>query len=139
MFWEKSKQIHLNPSRPSHGRREKNNLNFYFHTFLWCLKRFCEGLKGLIFLNINFLNAQDGKGYGWCLKCTFCYHVYFKDSVGVELKMWIYYNSFLNRSYIPGRKMCLKSAMKKCGEYPSTFLQPVFVDLIRRNYFSSGN
>ena len=25
----------------------KINLNFYFHTSLWCLKRFCEGLKGL--------------------------------------------------------------------------------------------
>ena len=26
---------------------KKNNLNFYFHTFLWCLKRFYEGLEGL--------------------------------------------------------------------------------------------
>ena len=25
----------------------KVNLNFYFHTFLWCLKRFYAGLKGL--------------------------------------------------------------------------------------------
>ena len=25
----------------------KIKLNFYFHTSLWCLKRFCEGLKGL--------------------------------------------------------------------------------------------
>ena len=24
----------------------KINLNFYFHTPLWCLRRFCEGLKG---------------------------------------------------------------------------------------------
>ena len=24
----------------------KINLNFYFHTSLWCLKRFYEGLKG---------------------------------------------------------------------------------------------
>ena len=37
----------INPSRPDPGRREKINLNFYFHTSLWCLKRFCEGLKGL--------------------------------------------------------------------------------------------
>ena len=29
------------------GRRKKINLNFYFHTSLWCLKRFYEGLKGL--------------------------------------------------------------------------------------------
>ena len=25
---------------------KKNKLNFYFHTSLWCLKRFYEGLKG---------------------------------------------------------------------------------------------
>ena len=36
----------LNPSRPNLGRREKIKLNFYFH-FLWCLKRFYEGLKDL--------------------------------------------------------------------------------------------
>ena len=35
----------LNPSRPNPGRREKIKLNFYFHTSLWCLKRFYEGLK----------------------------------------------------------------------------------------------
>ena len=29
------------------GRREKINLNFCFHTSLWCLKGFYEGLKGL--------------------------------------------------------------------------------------------
>ena len=29
------------------GRREKVNLNFYFQTSLWCLKRFYEGLKGV--------------------------------------------------------------------------------------------
>ena len=29
------------------GRRKKIKLNFYFHTFLWCLKRSYEDLKGL--------------------------------------------------------------------------------------------
>ena len=28
----------VNPSRPDPGQREKNNLIFYFHTSLWCLK-----------------------------------------------------------------------------------------------------
>ena len=37
----------FNPSRFYPGRREKMKLNFYFHTPLWCLKRFYEGLKGL--------------------------------------------------------------------------------------------
>ena len=35
------------PSRPDSERREKINLHFYFHTYLWCLKRFYESLKGL--------------------------------------------------------------------------------------------
>ena len=35
----------INPSRPDPGWREKINLNF--HTSLWCLERFYEGLKGL--------------------------------------------------------------------------------------------
>ena len=37
----------INPSRPNPGPREKIKLNFYFDTYLWCLKRFYEGLKGL--------------------------------------------------------------------------------------------
>ena len=38
----------FNPSRFNPGRREKIKSNFYFHTSLWCLKRFYEGLKGLL-------------------------------------------------------------------------------------------
>ena len=37
----------INPSRPNPWRREKINVNFYFHTFLWYLKRFYKDLKGL--------------------------------------------------------------------------------------------
>ena len=43
----KEKFIYFNPSRLDPGQKEKNNLNFYFHTSLWCLKRIYEGLKGL--------------------------------------------------------------------------------------------
>ena len=32
----------VNPSPPNPGRREKIKVNFYFHTSLWCLKRFYE-------------------------------------------------------------------------------------------------
>ena len=32
----------LDPSRPDPGRREKISVKFYFHTSLWCLKRFYE-------------------------------------------------------------------------------------------------
>ena len=31
--------IKVNPSRPNPGRTEKIKLNFYFLTFLWCLKK----------------------------------------------------------------------------------------------------
>ena len=37
----------FNHSHPNPGRRVKSNLNFYFHTSLWSLKRFYEGFKGL--------------------------------------------------------------------------------------------
>ena len=33
-------------SVPFSKKEKKINLNFYFHTSLWCLKRFYEGLKG---------------------------------------------------------------------------------------------
>ena len=36
IFWT----VLLNPSRSDPGRREKINLNFYFHTSLWYLKEF---------------------------------------------------------------------------------------------------
>ena len=35
------------PFRPIPTRRGKSKLNFYFHTSLWCLKRFYESLNGL--------------------------------------------------------------------------------------------
>ena len=38
--------VQFNPSCPDPKQREKTNLNFYFHTSLWCLKRFYKGLKG---------------------------------------------------------------------------------------------
>ena len=68
------------PSRPNPRRREKINLNFYFHTSLWCLKRFYESLKGLykpfeapprsvktkikvnFYFSTIFRNARDVKG-----------------------------------------------------------------------------
>ena len=39
---------YINPSRPTPGLTEKINLNFYFHTSLWHLKRSYEDLKGLV-------------------------------------------------------------------------------------------
>ena len=47
-FSSESYDCFFNPSRPSSGQREKINLNFHFHISLWCLKRFYEGLKGLL-------------------------------------------------------------------------------------------
>ena len=38
---------------------EENKLNFYFHTYLWCLRRFYEGLKGYFYFSTTFRNARD--------------------------------------------------------------------------------
>ena len=56
-MWNSKSESQINPSRPNPGQREKVKLNFYFHTFLWCLKKFYEGLK-----SNSFRNALDGKG-----------------------------------------------------------------------------
>ena len=63
-------------SRPNSKWREKINLNFYFHTSLWCLKKslkaFIKPFEALqrsaeikiwvnFYFNINYINAQDGK------------------------------------------------------------------------------
>ena len=80
------KELHLNTSRPDPGRREKNNLNFHFHTCLWCLKRPIKAfikpfeapqwsVKIKIYINFyfntSFWNTRDGKGLAvWkCLTC----------------------------------------------------------------------
>ena len=39
--------ILINPSHPDPWQRENIYLHFYFHTSLWCVKRFYEGLKDL--------------------------------------------------------------------------------------------
>ena len=40
-------KCYVNPSRPDPGQTQKAKLNFYFLTFLWYLKMFCEGLRDL--------------------------------------------------------------------------------------------
>ena len=40
--------LSLTPAPPNPGRREKINLNFYFHAYLSCLKRLYEDLKDLL-------------------------------------------------------------------------------------------
>ena len=49
-----SKNFHLLFSHDP-GRREKINLNFHFHSSLWCLKMFYEGLSVSIFWNDLFV------------------------------------------------------------------------------------
>ena len=38
----------LNPSRPNPGRREKNYLDFHFHTSLWSSRGLMKALKAFI-------------------------------------------------------------------------------------------
>ena len=64
--------LYVSPSRSSPGRREKINLIFIFtllsgasKCFIRALKAFmkkCENKNLNFYFNINFLNAQDGKG-----------------------------------------------------------------------------
>ena len=47
----------INPSRPNTARREKIDLNFYFHTSLWCIKGFIKpqtSVKLKIQVNFHF-------------------------------------------------------------------------------------
>ena len=44
------------------GPKEKINLNFYFHTISWDLKRFHEGFKITKKYENKNRNAQGGKG-----------------------------------------------------------------------------
>ena len=47
--WVSSVSLTLSAPRISESwLKIKINLNFYFHTSLWCLNRFYEGLKGLL-------------------------------------------------------------------------------------------
>ena len=38
---------------------KKIKLNFYFHTSLWCLKRFYEGLKAFISIQLSEINKSS--------------------------------------------------------------------------------
>ena len=49
---------------PDPGRREKINLIFYFHTSLWCLKRFYKGLKADILFKNTYINILE-----LCFEC----------------------------------------------------------------------
>ena len=53
----------FNPSRPNPGRREKSKLDFYFHTSLWCLKRFYECLKGQFLFQYKFQKRTGQEGW----------------------------------------------------------------------------
>ena len=48
----------FNPSHPNSGRREKINLDFYFHTSLWCFERIYK--FSLIFILIKLETHEVG-------------------------------------------------------------------------------
>ena len=54
----------FNPSRPDPGQREKIDLNFYFHPFLWCLKRFYAGESVKEKLKLIFILIQLSEIHG---------------------------------------------------------------------------
>ena len=60
--------ILINPSSPDPGQREKNDLNFYFRTSLWCFKNFEASHRSVkikirvnFYFNATFWNARGGK------------------------------------------------------------------------------
>ena len=83
---ETTRRQKLNPFRPNPRKREKIKSNFFFHTSLWCLKKFYEGLKDFkslkafikhfeapqrsvkikiqlnFYFNKTFRNSRGGKG-----------------------------------------------------------------------------
>ena len=83
----------VNPSHPNSEQREKDNFKFHFHLTLWCLKRFCEDLKGLhknfwgttkkcenkdlklLFILIKLFEMQS-VGECWI---NVCFHIYSLD------------------------------------------------------------
>ena len=68
----------LNLSRPNPGRREKNKLNFHFHTSLWCLIKPFEApqrsmkikIELNFYFNTTFRNARDVMGLKTMPKTT---------------------------------------------------------------------
>ena len=63
--WESSALTLPAPCISESFIKVKINLNFYFHTSLWCLTRFYEGLKGLHKIWVNFfLFVRDRGGKG---------------------------------------------------------------------------
>ena len=60
---------HINPSLRNPGRREKLKLNFYFHTPLWYLKGFYEGLIISIQLSKRHGTGRVKKRASECMWC----------------------------------------------------------------------
>ena len=54
--------LNLILSRQDPRQREKIDLNGYFHTSLWCIKRFYEGLKGLKVFILIQISEMHGTG-----------------------------------------------------------------------------
>ena len=60
-----SNVFYLNPSRHDPGQKEKINLNFYFHTSLWCLKRnHKEVCKKKFKLTFTLVQLSEMQGAG---------------------------------------------------------------------------
>ena len=76
----------LNRSRPNPRRREKNKLNFYFHTSLWCLKREAPQRSVKIKIQLNFLfqcNFQKCTGREGLKKMPFCHHMRHNPDISI--------------------------------------------------------
>ena len=82
--------------RPNPGQSEKIELSFCFHTSLWCLKRFYEGLKGVkthlvpMSLFTSVLGSIDIKGHSVNAPFLFLGSLRFlKNHRSVDLKIFL--------------------------------------------------
>ena len=82
--------------RPNPGQSEKIELSFCFHTSLWCLKRFYEGLKGVkthlvpMSLFTSVLGSIDIKGHSVNAPFLFLGSLRFlKNHGSVDLKIFL--------------------------------------------------
>ena len=103
--------LNINPSRPDLGQREKNNLNFYFHPSLWCLKRFYEGLKGLHKTFCDTTKKCENAHFNTTeMKCT--------GRERAQRRMWLVKQSELNNKI---KNTCLRGLNCKCKEKNEIF------------------
>ena len=110
----------FNAYRTNPEQKEKNNLNFYFHTSLWCFKRFYEGLKGLHKTFWRTTKKCENKNLTW-----FLFQYNFQKCTGRSIRQ------------MNGLRFC--KIQKKYFKKPIVFLSVETNDIKGNNSFAQKN